>query len=224
MSNLDNAQRRLAEGTSSWLHFEFHCNRGNLFNEKYISVPVGQLTSSLFEGRIKSEVNHPYLIPNEKKGRKPQIDFVVKKNDQISVAIESKWIGNTLISFSQILWDLIRLEQLTFHLGCDSYFLVSGFSKKMSSALSNTHFYRESPIMPFTKQLRQGIVLEMDKLDAETKSYINKKISKYKDLKIPKTMHFDIPHYFPKEVVNMSFQTYVWKVNSRKSVNRVTSL
>ena len=62
MGNLNNVQRRLAEGTSSWLLFEFHCQRGDLFSEKYLSVPVGQVLAGLYPGRVKAEENHPYLI------------------------------------------------------------------------------------------------------------------------------------------------------------------
>lgn len=227
MSNLNNPQRKLAEGTSSWLLFEFHAKRGDLFSEKLLSVPVGQLLKEVFPGRIRAEVIHPFLTPISSLGRPPQIDFVIQDDhDAFIAAIESKWIGNTTVTFKQILWDLIRLELLFHNAGCTSFFLVSGFSKKMQVALGNTHFLdpKSTNSNLITRKVRQVISLDLTNLNVDTKNYINDRLSKYKGLTIPQAMYFDVPHCYPREVINMTFQTFVWTVKSKKGTKRVDRL
>jgi hypothetical protein len=144
MSNLNNVQRRLAEGTSSWLLFEFHCKRGDLFSEKYLTVPVGQILTGLFPGQIKSEVNHPLLLTTSGIGRPAQLDFVVVNNGTWEVVIETKWIGKTAISLVQMIWDLMRLEILARQNNAVCYFILSGFNKKIIPLLENTFQLKKS--------------------------------------------------------------------------------
>src|SRR4051812_13014047 len=115
MSNLNNVQRRLSEGTASWLMYEFHCQRGDIFSEKYLATPVGQILASRYPGRVKTEENHPVLAGAGTVGRPPQVDFVMTNVDgTYSAVVESKWTGRSAISIGQLLWDLLRLELIAY--------------------------------------------------------------------------------------------------------------
>jgi hypothetical protein len=227
MSNLDNVQRRLAEGTSSWLLFEFNCKRGDLFSEKYLATPIGQILAGLFPGRIKAEINHPALISTKQAGRPPQLDFVViNEADEWEATIESKWVTSTPISLALIIWDLLRLEILVYKNLCkNTYFVLSGFSKKMDF-LKETHFYDSSnrSTSLITQMKSQSIYLDLTKLDSKIKSKINEKINKYPGLTIPQVMRFDLPHSFPINQINMTFRTIVWKVNTFNKRPRIRTL
>jgi hypothetical protein len=70
--------RKLAEGVAGWMMHEFHCDRSELFSEKYLSVPIGQILSAEFGTKVYSEVDHPILSTMAVgAGRRPQIDFAI---------------------------------------------------------------------------------------------------------------------------------------------------
>src|SRR5688572_7958514 len=142
MSNLENTQRRLAVGTTSWLNFEFNCDRGDLLSEKSLAVPVGQILRGIYteEERVKAEVNHPFLkrIVGAR-GRKAQLDFAIFRKTagpekvEWVVGVETKWVGNSSVTFDQVLWDLVRLEFLLKNVNavqatsCVAFFVIAGF-------------------------------------------------------------------------------------------------
>jgi hypothetical protein len=228
MSNLNNTQRRLAEGISAWLLFEFNCQRGNLFSEKYLANPVGQILTGIYPGQVKAEVNHPH-IQNSGAGRPPQIDFVVKENNIWKSAVESKWITATDVHFKTIIWDLIRLEQIAYHAPaqhpCDCIFILAGFGKKMASVLGNTHYLEPESHAAgmLTYRSSQNITLDLTTLDNTTKGFINGKIRKY-NLTVPRKLKCNYPHIGKLVNVNMGFDTHVWKVNSYSHLQRVNAI
>ena len=77
MSNLQNIAKRLSRGTSGWLLYEFSCNRGYLFNEKYLSYPIGNILNNLTKYQLLTEVNHPFRNLGGR-GRPLQVDFVLQ--------------------------------------------------------------------------------------------------------------------------------------------------
>jgi len=95
------SQRRLEnllEAISHWLNFEKMCNKKGLFNEKYLSYPIGQFLRSRHSTGLRPEYTHPFL--NYKGvGAKPKIDFVIKEkindNWDITTAIEVKWLSES---------------------------------------------------------------------------------------------------------------------------------
>lgn len=153
MSNLKNIQRKVSEGVSGWLLFEFNCFRGYLFNEKYLSYPVGQILNSITEYKTLTEMNHP--CSNNGKGRPLQVDFVhIDKTAKWKYAFESKWIGNTMISLGSMIWDLIRLQNLdNHHSEIRSYFILSGFDKKINLLLKDFDICHDNSSKKKTKPL-----------------------------------------------------------------------
>jgi hypothetical protein len=224
MSNLNNVQRRLAEGTSSWLLFEFHCKRGDLFSEKYLTVPVGQILTGLFPGQIKSEVNHPLLLKTSRVGRPPQLDFVIVKDGIWQVVIETKWVGKTEITVSQIIWDLMRLEILARLNNSVCYFILAGFNKKIVSLLENTHFNSSNPVKSITTLTSTKISIDLSKLQQPIKDSLNVKMGKYPTCYFSEVISCDIPHFYPEKNINMSFKTLVWKVNAYNKSRKIRAL
>jgi len=86
-------RRDLSEGVAAWLTFERHSGREGLFSEKYLALPVAQILASHFGGSVEAEHNHPVLSDLGRRGRPPQLDFIVRNSGQVSLVVESKWIG-----------------------------------------------------------------------------------------------------------------------------------
>ncbi|OYU54414.1 MAG: hypothetical protein CFE25_13955 [Chitinophagaceae bacterium BSSC1] len=224
MSNLNNVQRRLAEGISSWLLFEFHCKRGDLFSEKYLTVPVGQILTVLFPGQIKSEINHPHLS-GKSKGRPPQLDFVVVNEKKWEVIVETKWIGKTKLKITQIIWDLMRLEVIARKDNAICYFILSGFNKKIEDLLENTHFNSTSPKNPNITSFKGiKISINLTKLPQTIKDGLNQKMKKYPNCEFSDIISCDLPHSYPGKNINMSFKTLVWKVNAYSKSSKIKKL
>lgn len=215
MSNLTNIQRKLSEGVTGWLIFEFYCFRGKIFSEKYLTYPIGQILNSITEYKTNVEVNHPKAV--SRRGRPLQIDFVLKdNNDSWIYAIESKWVGDTPITIGSIVWDLIRIQNLyEYHSNLKSYFVLSGFQKKIKVLLETI------PILYNGIKENNGFVdinssyvtFNLKKADQTIKNYINKKINTYPEFKLYTKITCKPAHVFPKkDIVNMTFSTYVMEV------------
>jgi hypothetical protein len=217
MSNLKNLQRKLAEGVSSWLQFEFSCMRGTLFNEKYLSYPIGQILTGMKGGTVISEFNHPLLDKLKKSGRPAQIDFVLLDDDSNwECAIESKWVGKTDISLESILWDLIRLQKLVDELNVKCYFILAGRNKRMKQILEQTHL-SNSTCAKITTITPHELVFNLTLLNDKQKSNLNKRFLKYEGLTFSNNIYCKPFHKYPTEIINMSFTTFVWEVTKSKT-------
>lgn len=228
MSNLVNIQRKISEGVSGWLLFEFNCFRGYLFNEKYLSYPIGQILNSITEYKTLTEINHP--CSNGGQGRPLQVDFVLTDDtSKWKYAFESKWVGNTMISLGPVIWDLIRLQNLhTFHSDIKCYFVLSGFEKKINILLQDFDICYDKD-----SQKKNDIVeinstflnFNLFKLDDTTKAYLNDKIKKYPNFKLYSKIRCRPAHRFPKnDIINMTFSTYIFEILKPDKTHKIKEL
>lgn len=134
--------RRISEGLGAWLHFEFCCDRSELFSERYLSVPLGIILSSAGEGDAIAEFKHPVLSKHMNGcGRRPAVDFVVCKDYPTpKIAIETKWVGDSGLSVDSIIWDLIRLSLLHIEYGTTCYFVLGGQRRLLDKLFSSKDF------------------------------------------------------------------------------------
>ncbi|HEV7347515.1 hypothetical protein [Telluribacter sp.] len=216
MSNLENIQRRVSEGVSGWLLFEFNCSRGYLFNEKYLSYPIGQILNSITEYKTLTEINHP--CSNSGQGRPLQVDFVLTdKSTKWKYAFEAKWIAGSLISLGSIIWDLIRLQNLgTYHSEVRCYFILAGFDKKINLLLKDfdiCHNKASTKKNEIAKTNSTYLIFDLLKLNKSTTAYLNKKINKYPNFKLYSKIRCRPAHRSPKnDIINMTFSTYIFEV------------
>jgi len=216
MSNLNNIQRKISEGVSGWLLFEFNCFRGYLFNEKYLSYPVGQILNSITEYKTLTEINHP--CSNNMQGRPLQVDFVLTDDkSKWKYAFESKWIGNSMISLGAIIWDLVRLQNLDkHHAEIKCYFILVGFDKKINILLEDFDICHDKTSKKKNKIAKTNstfLIFDLCELDKTTKDYVNQKIKKYPNFKLYSKIHCKPAHKFPKnDIINMTFTTYIFEI------------
>ena len=126
--------RNIVEAVSYWLNFESQCKRTELFNERYLSYPIGQFLMARYGHLVRTEYEHPILSPLKYgKGAKPKIDYVVLKKKEksgdrelIDLAIETKWCSNSNTLVRDIIRDLVRLNLLIYKYDCSAYFILAG--------------------------------------------------------------------------------------------------
>jgi hypothetical protein len=108
----------------------------------------------------------------------------------------------------------MRLEILARESNLVCYFILAGFAKKISPLLQNTHFGNAVPIPPLITTLGSTkLHLDLSKLPEPIKHLLNGRMAKYPLAKFSEIISCDLPHHYPHDIINMSFQTYVWKVN-----------
>jgi len=214
-----NLTRLLTEGTGSWLHFEFTCNRSGLFSEKYLTVPIGQILSA-WGGRVQAEYRHPVLGPlAQGRGRRPEVDFVVfGEYPRIKYAVESKWIGHTTPSAESVLWDLIRLEMIAHSEGAECVFVLGGQRDALNAFFNSDKFYGPRKPHQFRPLLRiDSNVIHSLPLVPTIPYRINMLRNLFVDYQ-----HIAFPHKiatrrsapFPQVGGLKQYQVYAWKVSS----------
>lgn len=230
MSNFINIQRKLSEGLYAWMLYEFHCNRAYIFNEKYISYPIANILANNLNRNqnILVEQNHP--LQNLSIGRPIQIDFVVTdKYNQPNIweiAIETKWIGNSMIKFSDVIWDLIRLQNLFKNYpNIKCYFLIAGNKNKIKKFWDNIDINNaviENKI--FQKNTTQSSFKLKNMKDID-KKHLNNKFLNYQNFNIYSKITCGVPFEYPtKDANNMTFGTFLIEVKAPDETLKITSI
>ena len=210
--------RRLAHGVSSWLRFEFHCSRGHLFEEKYLAYSIGQILYSEYGKKVVSELDHPLLKKHtEGPGKRPKMDFAVVNGDNIVLALEAKWAGNSPLKVDDIIWDLIRLELMASHYETKCIFLLAGQKKRIKALFESKAFLAPHPNRPPRPILKDGINRSMAmRLDIPPKQripIIKRLVNKYPDIEMPARISSGQPFVYPVECSGSDFQVYVWQIS-----------
>ncbi len=105
--------KRMAEGITAKLDFDFACNRGYSFGEYHLYGIVNEILSANIDqsnSKIQSGYS-PAVLARPGRGRNPEIDFAVlsRKNNSVEVAAEVKWAASSHCNVENVLNDLLRL-------------------------------------------------------------------------------------------------------------------
>jgi hypothetical protein len=210
--------RILNQGVGSWLHFEYSCNRSGLFNEKYLSYPIGQLLSARYGNRVLAEFLHPILAPMMTgPGRRPQVDFAYcDPYPTVKVAVETKWIGRRKVSIEEIVWDLIRLELISANSNAECFFMIGGRRKSLESLFTSEKFSGpnsapdQRPILDWTNNEMKSFWL------TPRYSYriplLRNVFKGTPDIEYPQRIITRRTEPFPKDCKMQGFQVYSWKI------------
>ncbi|MBX5206838.1 hypothetical protein [Rhizobium sp. NZLR11] len=209
----------LTNGVGAWLNFEAACSRTSLFSEKYMAHPIGQILNAASRGRTVAEFKHRVLAQQmTSRGRRPEVDFVVLDADnQVTLAVESKWIGRTMPSVEKIFWDLIRLEMLA-NLEIRCLFVLGGKRKDLEKLFKHPAFDAKdnrglrSPLLRWDNNVHHSTTLGPT---VEARRLILRKM--FKDFQT-----FQFPHAvisrrsapFPSDPKSSTFQVYSWEIES----------
>ena len=218
-------EKLLARGLAGWLQYEHACQRGAIFSEKYLSVPIAQILNTKFGDRVYSEIKHPILGDlSPGRGRPPELDFTIQNEKlEIIVAIESKWIGKTITkqTVERIVWDLVRLAMMGNNDNVKCYFVLAGKKKHLTRLFKNKHFIGETskkgiirPVLRTTESGRSRF-----RVDSPTEDRIKLLQPIFKlcqDIELPLNLGTGQVQYYPKDAFNYDYQAYVWEVIPKK--------
>lgn len=217
-------RRSLSEGLSSWLTFERHCGREGLFSERYLALPISQILSNHFNGHVEGEHNHPVLSTQGRRGRPPQLDFIVKKDDKISLVVESKWAGATGISVTDIVWDCVRLELAAHHYGCDGVFILAGQKDKVEKLLDsqpynpNTSRGNPSPILGLNGRGRSSVNIQSPRRDFGPA--LHEYLRSYPKVQYPRSFICGMGLQVPKDASSSSLTAVIWHIQPERKDKR----
>lgn len=217
---IPNLKRRIADGLTGWLTFEFACERGYLFSEHYLSHAVGQLLRSVCD-TVRAEVPHPTLALNGGTGRPASIDFVAYKSPTTPVvAIETKWAGNTDITVGALAWDAFRLEAFSKSTGVPGLLVFAGTRARVERLFDSIPFRRSTsdspptPLFPLPGHPNR-LTLSVSELSASASKFVRQKMSNRPKSAISDRLRCGLPttgqHNGPKAI---SFSVLLWEINS----------
>ena len=214
-----NLARLLTEGAGSWLHFEYCCDRSGVFSEKYLTSAIGQILSARSGTRTVAEYKHPVFAPLMKgPGRRPEVDFVVFENyPTIRYAVESKWVGRSWPTISDVIWDIIRLELISNQSGADCFFVLGGMRSKLAAFFAQEAFAGPVGLVPARPILRTD-TNHIHSLPLVPVVTHRNKI--FRNL-FQNFQSFDFPHKivtrrsapFPAECKGSQYQVYSWQIS-----------
>ncbi|MHC1732804.1 MAG: hypothetical protein AB9888_12365 [Bacteroidales bacterium] len=220
--------KTIVEAIGYWLNFEYACKRSELFNERYMSYPIGQFLMARFGHLVRTEYIHPILSEIKSgKGAKPKVDFVVlrqkiKISDEevIELAIETKWCSKSNTLVRDIVRDLVRLSLLIDKYNCSAYFILAGKKKAIDSLFADEKFAELKNVASSKPILAYGSnsIASSLKLGNPPKfrlKLLNEALIPFKDIDIP----FSVPTTkfgeYPKNIRTSQYAVFGWRLDKR---------
>ncbi|WP_284982854.1 hypothetical protein [Arthrobacter sp. efr-133-TYG-118] len=137
--------KRLADGVSAKLEFDYVCERGQSFSEYHLhgvmNEIIGAITSPT-DFRIHSGYAHDALARDvdQNVGRRREVDFYIQayRTGMTDICIEAKWAESGHCKWDRILLDLCRLALVSQHSPTtECLFVLSGPTKKVDAVLKS---------------------------------------------------------------------------------------
>lgn len=138
--------KRLRDGITSRLEFDFACERGHSFGEYYLHGAINEIVSAIIDPglfRLHGSYPHPALNPSSnlpKPGRRREVDFYVENRDTnaSSLCLEAKWAGSSHCTWEKILLDLYRLALVKEHSPeGECLFVLAGSTLKVNALMAS---------------------------------------------------------------------------------------
>lgn len=218
----------LSEGLSSWLTFEHHAGRDELFSERYLALPIAQILRNHVPGKVIAEHNHPVLAVDGKPGRPPQLDFVVQDGGKITLTLESKWAAERGVSIADVVWDCIRLELAAHHYGCEAIFVLAGTRAQVDAVLESTPFNpktsrgKPSPVLSLNGVGRLSLNVQSPRKDFGPA--VHKILKGYSDVAWPRSFVCSNGAQLPKDPGANQYTAVAWHIDPEVSTKRHTFL
>lgn len=137
--------KRLADGISAKLEFDYVCERGQSFSEYHLHGVMNEIICAIIGPRdfkVNSGYAHTALAKDDDKkaGRQREVDFYIQAHNPgvKDVCIEAKWADSGHCSWDRVFLDLCRLalvKQQSRTTEC--LFVLSGSTQKVDAALKS---------------------------------------------------------------------------------------
>ncbi len=222
------ALHKMCQATGAYLQYEFALGKSNLFNERYLSTPIGAVLGHLYPHRVHSEYLHPVLAPFKagKPGRRPEVDFAVVQNHPTLVcAIESKWVGKNGLDAEDIIWDLLRLELIAHYENAKAYFILAGRKKHLDSFFQSYAFLGKMTADGRYRRLlkldeRRNARLRVDNPPPDRLAVYKRLLGDYQSLSFASRITTSTPSVYPPVCQAYQYQAFAWEVIAPKNTTR----
>lgn len=137
--------KRLADGVSAKLEFDYTCERGNSFSEYYLHGAINEIVAALVsptDFRIHAGYPHKALARglDDGPGRQREVDFLIQpyNTEMSALCIEAKWAGSSHCRWDRILLDICRLALVKEHSPTtECLFVLSGPVSEVEATLKS---------------------------------------------------------------------------------------
>lgn len=226
MATENELRRALSQGLASWLTFEHHAGRSELFSERYLALPIAQIIRTHCSGTVIAEHNHPVLATPGRRGRPPQLDFVIEENDKIALVIESKWAGDRGVSVSDVVWDCVRLELAAHHYSCPALFVLAGTRSQVDRVLASPSFNprtsrrKRTPVLGLGGHGRASVNVQSPKRAFGPP--LHKVFKDFPDVRWPRSFVCGQGTQSPGEPATSRYTAVVWHIRPEAPIKRYT--
>ncbi len=222
------ALHKISQATGAWLQYEFALGKSNLFNERYLSNPLGAVLGHLYPHQVHAEYLHPILAPTRVglPGRRPEVDFaVVQDRPNLICAVESKWVGKNGLSADAIIWDLLRLELIAHNSSAKAYFVLAGRKKHLDAFFQSSAFLgKQTPDGRFRRLLkldqRRNARLRIDSPPLDRLSVYQRIFAAFPTLSFSSRITTSTPATYPVQCQAYQYQAYAWEVLAPANTTR----
>jgi len=148
--------KKLAEGITSKLNFDYCCNRGHSFGETHVHGVVNEILSANIGshvGRVHSGFPHNAIQAPNRGGRPREIDFAVEhlRSGKNTLYAEVKWAGSSHCTDQRVLLDLCRLQIVKSTEGdSECLFVLAGKSDNIDDLFSKNFLTKNTANLLFT--------------------------------------------------------------------------
>lgn len=111
--------RRLSDGISAKMEFDYACNRAQYFGEHYLHGVVNEILASNIDPVVYVAIpDHPHpaiqVDTEQRRGRNREVDFYIESREEQlgQLCIEVKWAGSSHCTPKSILLDICRLAAI----------------------------------------------------------------------------------------------------------------
>jgi len=193
-----------------------------------MSVPIATALHSIYKNQVRSEYRHPVIAPTMVgPGRRPEVDFaVVSKYPEVSCVLESKWIGNRVMTAEEILWDLLRLELIAHETKAPAFFLLAGRRKHLEDFFRSKVFMGEQtsngkcrPLLKLDGRPGGGNI-RVDTPNSDRKDVFYKLLHNYPSISFTSKITTSSVYFYPSDCPMYQYQAYVWEVLAPSGIPR----
>jgi len=221
---------KIAEGLAAWLTYEHRCGRANLFSEASLAHPLGDLLQYRFSGRVRAEVEHPFLASRHTGvGKKPRVDFAVEGLGGIyDLVVEAKWASQSSTLLEDTLSDIVRLSLLLDGHTRDALLLLAGERRAIIRLFGQPKF-GASPELADKNEMymyganktllpvgeRPNSSLRFAPVPPFRRSLYVRALKPFRGLKLSRRVRLHRSGPFPRVATSREYQVFAWRVLSQ---------
>lgn len=211
--------KKLRDGITARLEFDFACERGHSFGEYHLHGVINEIVSAIIDPglyKLHGGYPHPALaLPDAPRaGRRREVDFYVENRDtsEARTCIEAKWAGSSHAVWDRVLLDLCRLTLVKHYSPTvECLFVLSGTAQNVNNVLRSMPLVRQGG----SGSQRHALQLPDDHKVArqrvfEPMTWTNPKILREKLPSVPAKIHSTL---LQQETITASkWETIVWRI------------